>query len=419
MTEEETSRNALDGETITIRRGLAIYKVNASPYYRVRIRDPRNGKYIVRSTKETSRIAARQAAEEMASALFASGATNAVPRQQTFEYFSDLLLKDAIQQVAVGMKPKSHQSDLNRQLKTKSRGLLNFFGRMDVRTIQTKDFTQFMRGIIEKQGAISSSSQNQLRVAFRKVMKTALQEGVIDAIPPIPKLSSTRPQPRPFFRFYPLTSKEHDDYEKLLTVSKRLASEDVKVRGIPVTDELRDIILFTVHSFVRPTESELYALKHSDVTIATNPKRLLLTIRKGKTGYRQVDTMPAAVTVYERSRKRYPDADREDFIFLPQYKNRDTAKRIIQRQFRHLLKHAAIEKDKYSDQSHSMYSLRHTSLCMRLVLSKGDVNPYWLAKNAGTSVEMLQKFYLSTLPNTPEMARNLQSFGNERKNFNE
>jgi hypothetical protein len=42
------------------------------------------------------------------------------------------------------------------------------------------------------------------------------------------------------------------------------------------------------------------------------------------------------------------------------------------------------------------------------------VNPYWLAKNAGTSVEMLQKFYLSTLPNTPQMARNLQSFGKEQ-----
>jgi hypothetical protein len=411
MTAEETSRNALDGETITIRRGLAIYKVNASPYYRVRIRDPRNGKYIVRSTKETSRIEARKAAEEMASALFASGATDAVPRQYTFEYFADLILKDAIQQVAVGMKPKSHQSDLSRQLKTKSRGLLNFFGRMDVRTIQTKDFTRFMRGIIEKEGAISSSSQNQLRVAFRKVMKTALEEGAIDAIPPIPKLSSPPPQPRPFFRFYPLTSKDHDDYDKLLTMSKTLEEQGVKVRGIQITSELRDIILFTVHSFVRPTESELYALKHSDVTIAIDPKRLLLTIRKGKTGYRQVDTMPAAVSVYDRCQKRYPDAKREDYIFLPQYKNRDTAKRIVQRQFKHLLEYSGIEKDKYTDQAHSMYSLRHTALCMRLVLSQGDVNPYWLAKNAGTSVEMLQKFYLSTLPNTPQMARNIQSFG--------
>jgi hypothetical protein len=48
---------------------------------------------------------------------------------------------------------------------------------------------------------------------------------------------------------------------------------------------------------------------------------------------------------------------------------------------------------------------------MRIVLSEGKVNLYALAKNAGTSVEMLEKFYLRNLPNTSELARNLQSFG--------
>lgn len=57
------------------------------------------------------------------------------------------------------------------------------------------------------------------------------------------------------------------------------------------------------------------------------------------------------------------------------------------------------------------YSLRHTALCMRMVLSDGTVNMEVLARNAGTSQDMLTQFYLKYLPMTRELARNLQSFG--------
>ena len=68
------------------------------------------------------------------------------------------------------------------------------------------------------------------------------------------------------------------------------------IRGVPVTEELYHRILFCVHSFVRPTVSELYALKHSDVGFSEDPKGLLLTIRKGKTGHRVSATMDAAIS---------------------------------------------------------------------------------------------------------------------------
>lgn len=42
--------------------------------------------------------------------------------------------------------------------------------------------------------------------------------------------------------------------------------------------------------------------------------------------------------------------------------------------------------------THSLYSLRHTAICMRLTLSKGQVNIYTLAKNAGTSVNQIERF---------------------------
>jgi hypothetical protein len=59
----------------------------------------------------------------------------------------------------------------------------------------------------------------------------------------------------------------------------------------------------------------------------------------------------------------------------------------------------------------TIYNLRHTAICMRLVLSEGKVNIYTLAKNAGTSVEQIERFYARNLPISAELVRNLQSFG--------
>jgi hypothetical protein len=49
----------------------------------------------------------------------------------------------------------------------------------------------------------------------------------------------------------------------------------------------------------------------------------------------------------------------------------------------------------------------------RLRKSEGKVNIYWLAENAGTSVEQLERFYLKRMEPTGERVRNIQSFGGE------
>ena len=51
-----------------------------------------------------------------------------------------------------------------------------------------------------------------------------------------------------------------------------LSDERAIVRGVEVTGELYDLILFCVHSFVRPTSTELYALKHNDIHYRERPK---------------------------------------------------------------------------------------------------------------------------------------------------
>ena len=51
----------------------------------------------------------------------------------------------------------------------------------------------------------------------------------------------------------------------------------------------------------------------------------------------------------------------------------------------------------------------------RLRKSEGEVNIYLLAKNAGTSVEQLERFYLKNLEPSAEKVRNLQTFGSRKR----
>jgi hypothetical protein len=147
------------------------------------------------------------------------------------------------------------------------------------------------------------------------------------------------------------------------------------------------------------------------VTVAEDPKRLIVTVRDGKTGYRAANTMEAAVSVYERICSRNTNRTPDDHIFLPGYSNRTTAGKIIQRQFSALLDRADLHIDPFTGNQHTLYSLRHTAICMRIINSEGKVNIFNLAKNAGTSVEQIERFYARFLPLSKEMAKNLQLFG--------
>lgn len=404
------SRNALDGKIIHLRQGLAIYRVHASPFYRVRIWVPSKRKRVVKTTKADNRAEAISVAEAMFASMGTRGALSETPKEYTFEHFADRLVEQERVKGESGRISRLQSANTRYILRNETCGPIKFFGQRDVREIQTRDFLAFMSWVRKQDPSLSPGTINHYALTFRKVMSVVQSDGTIDAVPLTPR-EKRKDNPRTFFRFHPLVTKENDEYEKLLKSAKRLAADKVSVRGNPITDELYDFILFLTHSFLRPTLSEIYALTHRDVVAANDPKRLILTIRKGKTGHRISNTMPAAVTVYQRIQKRYPNHKPDDFLFLPDYQNRDHAKRTIQRQFNAVLKDAGLKDDQFTDAVHTVYSLRHTAICMRLVLSHGKVNIYNLAKNAGTSVNQIERFYAKNLPLSAELARNLQSFG--------
>ena len=67
--------------------------------------------------------------------------------------------------------------------------------------------------------------------------------------------------------------------------------------------------------------------------------------------------------------------------------------------------------DEATGKTHTLYSLLHTAICRRITNSEGRVNIFNLAKNAGTSVDQIERFYTRFLPLSKEIAKNLPSFG--------
>jgi len=395
-------------KAINLYKGLSIYRVQGSAKWYVRVWDRKKRKYLVKSTGKESSIEAREVAQEYAMALLK--AEPEVDPEYTFKHFALKMLNRSSVMTKAGERSAGYNKSIAWAVQNADWGLLDYFGEMDVRKIRTHTYQEYLAMLNRKRPDLSSSTLNSLMAAFRNVLKVARNEGVIDIVPATPRAKS-KDNPRPFFRFHPLVSKELDSYQKLLAGAKTMSDEEIVVRGIQVTEELYDLLLFLTHSFVRPTTTELYSIRHSDVTIAENPRRLILTVRNGKTGYRTANTMPAAVSVYERICERYPAHKSEDFIFLPTYENRTTASKIIQRQFNELLQRESLEIDPQTGKKHMLYSLRHTAICMRIINSEGKVNIFNLAKNAGTSVDQIERFYAKYLPLSAEMARNLQSFG--------
>ena len=399
---------ASDLKSIKIYRGVTIYRVPHSQNWMVRVWDSERKKYLTKTSGTDSLIQAREVAKYMAFTILKN--EKQVEPEYSFKTYALKLIKQGEHQAKMGDRNLGYVKSMMWCIQNADWGLLKQFGSKDVREVNTRNFREYMNYLDNHKKALSSSTKNTILATFRNVLKIAREEGVIDTVPDTPR-SRQKDNPRPFFRFYPLVAREDDIYDKVKLTARNMAKEKIAVRGVPVTPELYDLILFVTHSFVRPITSELYSIRHQDVTIAKDPERLILTIRDGKTGYRVSNTMEAGVNIYQRICERFPDHTPEDYIFLPEYKNRLTAGKIIQRQFKFLLEKGGIESDPYTGDKHTIYSLRHTAICMRIILSKGQVNIFNLAKNAGTSVDQIERFYARNLPLSAEMARNLQSFG--------
>lgn len=280
-------------------------------------------------------------------------------------------------------------------------GFATYFGKADVNTITPERIQQFIAFKREKSttGKLAATTIKRNIVLLNVALKFAYQARLLDRMPLMPKVR-TKDNPRAWF--------EHDEYRKLHIVSRNKARGFRSKGDLMMADhweELSDFIIFMVASFLRPGEWPDLRQRHVKVVNGVNA-HLELAVTRSKTTQRRSVTMGPAVKVFERILKRQGSAP-DAYLFKPGYHNRQTARERMADAFESLLAELGMKTDQFGHKR-STYSLRHTALMFRFV--KGEnVDILALAKNAGTSVDQLERFYLSRV-NPADKIANLQSF---------
>jgi len=381
---------------------LILDKTN-SPYYQVRIRVPDLNKHIVRSSKTTSLVEAKFIAKEFWKTLSQEYKTT----KTNSKFQLTLWCKNYIKYLESNKPDKDYRTEFNRLLSDET-GLCRWFGLLDITEFHNTHVLQYFE-YRDKDSNLTNNTKNKYISLFKSFLKYCFNNSIIQTIPEIPTLSvSKRDNPRPSFTF----QGKNNEYDLLLKyVRESVKNKDVRVRFNVINQELHKAILIVVHGFIRPVSSELMSLKWNDVEMVNNDdiKTIQFRIKDGKTGFRFTSSTSILHDYFVNSvvsKDNKPD----DYIIYNEYKNRSTALRILQDQFKEVLSKTGMTKDEYG-QNRSLYSLRHLGIQMRLVNSKGKINIYFLAKNCGTSVEMIERFYAKYLPNSVEVMKNLQSFG--------
>ena len=281
-----------------------------------------------------------------------------------------------------------------------------YFYKTNIGSIQTKQIAEF---ILHLQGqSIKAITIKQYLGLLKRILQIALDDGAIYKIPSFPKLK-TKSIPRGSFsllEYWALVKASKqlvdaviDDHEIVHTHRSTSGGAFKKRETVPM--EMRWLIRFMVNSFIRPVDIKL--IKHKHIEVITGPSiylRLNLPETKRHTG--QVVTMRAANAVYQ-SLKQYQESrgygKPNDYLFIPEAKDRECAIQLLTAHFRKILEKAKLRTGQYG-QLRTLYSLRHTAITFRLLYGNG-IDLLTLARNARTSVEMIERFYSSNL--TAEM----------------
>lgn len=381
---------------------LVLYQMQASPYWYTRYFSTRSGRRKIyrKSTKtkdlKEAKVFARRFYEDI---LLQERNTPLSDRKNKLykvvwkEYYDEQVLRDSRKEVNPRWIKNVYHS---------GQRVLKAFGDLPIKQVDFKVINQ-LYAECSKDG-LSPETIRKIAQNIRSVLKYAYREKIINEIPLMPTIKR-KDNPRGWF--------SPDEYEVLKKTTRSLIKQKVSVHYSTITDEMRFFITFMVNTFLRPSP-DARDLKHKNIEIVEkkDERYLLITTESSKTSNRPVVSMEAGIGIYKDivafHKKNNRPTDKEDYVFLPEFKNRNTAYQNIQRMFKTILREAELEYSPHGEKR-SVYSLRHTAISFRLLM--GDVDAYTLARNARTSTEVIERFYASHLSNQ-QLVKKLQSFKN-------
>jgi hypothetical protein len=224
-------------------------------------------------------------------------------------------------------------------------------------------------------------------ILLRQILRYAVEEGQLTQLPLFPKVGKIESNPRPW-----LTPAE---WKNLLAVSE-IRIKEAKTKSLRhQREDLHDEIRWFVYSMMRVSDviqlnlPPTPGLRFQDCRITKNAKgdRVLICEVAGKKHPRCVVTTPGATEIYER-RLKTANGNQNALIF-PVHR-RDAFAELLKD------KRANLFTDKYGFKR-NFKSLRATSISFAILAGKPKPDLMAIARNAGTSLLMIDTFYAKRL----------------------
>ncbi len=363
---------------------VSLTGVVGSPNYYARYR--RDGRQITRSLKTNDVNEARQQAEAIAAKLGYRKPKEKV--DYSFRRFALDTIEMDRKKVKRGERALSLVTDNEWILK---KYLTDRIGSLDIRKLDYHRMQEVVDDLTDL--GLASTSIKRIMVTVSKTLKMAVRAGVLSHVPMMPEIS-LKHRTRGWF--------SETEYDRLLASCDRHIAAKTKVRSQTVGQELKRFITFMVETFLRPSDAKLLRHRHIEIVRTNRTQYLRISTDFSKTVATPVVSMPGAVEIYEALLAVEKEAGRgqpDDFLFLPQYAGRNFALEMLRRQFRVVVESAGLSVSP-TGEPRTIYSLRHTAIMLRLIQGE-KIDLLTLARNARTSVEMIDRFYAKHL--TAEM----------------
>ena len=374
-------------------RKLVLFKMAASRFWQVRCWV--NGRSVRRSTRSTSLKVAQHAAKQLYEQLLSA------PMQQTdhskqptwLQVAQQLLLQEQARVQRGEFARGSWRVLCNRLCKT----LNPAWGHIQLQHLSSKHILEMTHQLSQQ---YSPTTVHQHLVIVRKVLLLAKRLGWLQSLPDVPSVK-VKGQSRGAFA--------PSEYWHILRTARHMVGQQHPTPPNDLRTHMRlrhgdtafpaDVawaMRLLVHGFMRP--SDLKTLQHQHVEIVQAGARcyLRLTLPETKGHGTPIVTMPAAVQLYRHIlRQRPTQSAPTDYLLLPHIKDRNHALKVLSFHFNWVLQETGLKRSPTGTQR-TLYSLRHSAITFRLLYGSG-MDLLTLARNARTSVDMIERHYASTL----------------------
>lgn len=253
---------------------------------------------------------------------------------------------------------------------------------------------------------LSSTTVSQYLVVVRKLLKLAIRHGFLREVPELPSIKVAN-RPRSMLSL--------QEYAAVVRTAHRLVRRGdkapeikastghrerfwVQPRHLSLPPDMAWVIRFMVNSFVRP--GDLRQLQHKHVQVVRGSSVYLrMNLPQTKRHDAPMVTLRPAVQVYEAAlaqARRDGHGGPDDYVFLPAESDRNYALAVLGFWFKWVMREAGVASEDAMGRLRTLYCLRHTAIMFRLLYGQG-IDMLTLARNARTSVQMIERFYASAL----------------------